>query len=103
MIEKMQPKTFKLIGISFKSLADGFNRYIVGTVSRINFKLAKAEAIRRCETENRKCYVIQATPIHWAVFSTEDVRKKKRTRYFKKHLTWMEVEAKSGFIARPKK
>jgi len=102
MIEKLQPKTVKIIGISLSSIGKSIRKFIVGKVCTFNFKLAKAEAIRRCETENRKVYVIQESAIHWKVFSTKDINHLKRTQVFKKDLSAMEMTEKSAFVANPK-
>lgn len=101
MIEKVVPQTHTVIRISIKSLVDSVKLFFRGGIRKFNFEIAKSEAIRRCLQENRKVYVIEASPIHWKVFTSQDVRKLKKMGVFKKDLTFLEMEEKSAFVARP--
>ena len=101
MIEKFWPKTVKLLSISIHSIGESIRGFIRGKTRHANFLMAKREAIRRCQEENRKIYVIQESGIHWRVFSSMEVRNLKRTGVFKKSLTFLEMEEKAAFTARP--
>jgi hypothetical protein len=102
MIEKMSPKTVKLFSISIQSLVNSAKSFFLRKVRRVNFENAKDEAIRRCETENRKMYVIQDGAIHWKVFSTAEVRDMKNRRIFKKSLSFKEMDDKAAYTCFPK-
>jgi len=102
VMDKFHPKTVKIVSISIQSVIDNLKLAFVGKVRKYNFMLARAEAIRRAEIENRKIYVIQEGPIKWRVFSTADVRKLKQMRVFKKDLTFKEMSEKAAFTAFPK-
>ena len=70
-------------------------KMIIRKILHFNYRLAKAEALVRCEQENRKIYVIQSSPTNWRVFSTAEINKLKRMAIFKKDLTAMEMTEKS--------
>lgn len=103
MIEKILPQPRKIVSISIKSLVDSFKLLIRGKIRMFNFEAAKREALRRCSQENRKIYVIESGPVNWMVFSSQEVRNLRRKQVFKKNLTFIEMEEKSAFVARPKK
>jgi hypothetical protein len=102
MIDKLRPKTFKIVSISLQSVIDSIRKLAIGLASDYNFKMARSEALRRCSQENRKIYVIKSGPIRWRVFSTSEVRNLKKRRIFKKELTFLEMEEKCAFVARVK-
>lgn len=92
----------KLITTFIKDQSRNLKKWFIGKWSAWNFKLAKEEAIRLCEQDHRKYYVIQSSLVHWKVFSTADVRRLKKTGVFKKELTWKEMTEKSAYVATPK-
>ena len=102
VMDKFHPKTVKIVSISIQSVIDNLKLAFVGKVRKYNFMLARAEAIRRSEIENRKIYVIQEGPIKWRVFSTAEVRHLKKIGVFKKDLSFKEMSEKSAFVAFPK-
>jgi hypothetical protein len=73
----------------------------ISAISKINFRLAKADAIQKCKQDNRKYYVIQSSQTNWSVFSTSDIQLLKRRMVFKKTLTAKEMTEKSAFVAYP--
>ena len=77
-------------------------RWLFKRWNQWNYRMAKAEAMSMAEQYHRKYYVIQSSPVHWAVFSSADVRMLKKKGVFKKDLTWKEMTEKSAFVAIPK-
>lgn len=93
----------KLIRTFLKDQSRSLANWFVGKWSNFNYAMAKGDALRRCEQEGRKVYVIQSSPVNWLVFTTAEIRHLKKTRVFKKTLTWKEMTEKAAFVAYPKK
>lgn len=91
-----------IISTFFKDISQNTQKWFISKWSKMNYAMAKGEALRRCQQENRKVYVIQSSPVHWLVFSTAEIRHLKKTRVFKKALTFKEMTEKSAFVAYPK-
>jgi len=92
----------KLIRRFLQDSVVNIKKWFLDKWNKWNFRVAKAEAVRRSEQENRKVYVIQSSPVHYRVFSTAEIRHLKKTRVFKKDLTFKEMTEKSVFVAYPK-
>ena len=93
----------KLIKKFLQDVGTNIKKWFLDKWNKWNFRIAKAEAVRRSEQENRKVYVIQSSPVHYRVFSTAEIRHLKKIRVFKKELTFKEMTEKSVFVAYPKK
>ena len=86
----------------FADLFANLQSWIIGKWKQWNYIMAVREANQMAAQYHRKYYVIQSSEVHWRVFSTADVRHLKRTRVFKKDLTFKEMTEKSAYVAYPK-
>lgn len=90
-----------LIKRFFADMWSGIQEWILGYWRHKNYLFKKKEAIRLCQENSKKYYVVRSSMVNYVIFSSDDVKMNKKKGIFKRDLNFMEMGQIASFVVWP--